>query len=168
MMQLCPFLFRSKPAIPELDFSGTIVTSNSEVPEFRHLRPGTPVFGSVGVGPHLKAGIGTLAEYIVVPAERVVRKPDNMSFEEAAGLGVAGCTAVPLIKRAGLKKGDSVLINGASGGIGTMVTQLARDAVGEDGRVVAVCSGKNVEFVKMLGADEVDKSIFFSPKICVL
>ena len=163
MMQLCPALFRSMPAIPELDFSGTIVAAGSAVPESRNLVAGTTVFGSVLVGPHLRAGAGALAEYVVVAAESVVRKPGNVSFEEAAGLSVAGSTALLLAEKAGLKRGDSVLINGASGGIGTMVVQMAREAVGQSGRVVAVCSGRNVELAEKLGADEVGKAIDINP-----
>jgi NADPH:quinone reductase-like Zn-dependent oxidoreductase len=60
-----------------------------------------------------------------------------------------------LIEKAQLKSGDAVLVNGASGGIGTLVVQMAKDIVGESGRVVAICSGRNVELVKGLGADEV-------------
>lgn len=85
----------------------------------------------------------------------MVRKPDNASFEQAAGLGVAGCTALLLVKKARLKRGDSVLVNGASGGIGTIVMQLVREVVGDSGRVVAVCSGRNLEMVGKLGANEV-------------
>jgi NADPH:quinone reductase-like Zn-dependent oxidoreductase len=158
MMQLCPMLFRTEPAIPELDFSGKIVAIGSEVPFSRGLSVGSPVFGSVPVRSHLRAGAGALAEYVVVGAETVVRKPENASFEEAAGLTVVGCTAVPLIQRANLKRGDSVLVNGASGGIGSMVVQLAKEAVGESGKVVAICSGRNLELVKSLGADEVSPS----------
>lgn len=60
-----------------------------------------------------------------------------------------------MIEKAQLKSGDAVLVNGASGGIGTLVVQMAKDIVGESGRVVAICSGRNVELVKGLGADEV-------------
>jgi len=155
MMQLCPFILRTSPAIPELDFSGTIVSVGPDVPASRNLEPGTPVFGSVLVGTHVRTGSGALAEYVAVEAGSVVRKPENASFEEAAGLGVAGSTAVALIEKAGLKEGESVLVNGASGGIGTMVVQLAKEAVGQSGKVVAICSGKNIEMVKKLGADEV-------------
>ena len=155
MMQFCPFIFRSKPAIPELDFAGTLIAVGADVPKDRNLAPGDAVFGSVTVRPHLNAGAGALAEYMVVAASSVVRKPDGMALQEAAGLGVCGCTALTLYDRAGLKAGDSVLINGASGGIGTMATQLARHAVGPSGRIVALCSGKNAKMVRSLGADEV-------------
>jgi reticulon-4-interacting protein 1, mitochondrial len=162
MMQLCPMFFRAKPAIPELDFSGEIVAIGSEVPVSRALSVGSPVFGSISIESHLRLGVGALAEYVIVTATNVVRKPENMSFEEAAGLAVVGCTAVPLIEGAKLGRGDSVLVNGASGGIGTMVVQLAKEAVGESGKVVAICSSRNLELVKSLGADEVS-----SFKCCV-
>jgi NADPH:quinone reductase-like Zn-dependent oxidoreductase len=117
------------------------------------------VFGSVLIGPHLKLAAGSLAEYVAVAATSVVRKPDRASFEEAAGLPVAGCVALTLIDAARLKAGDTILVNGASGGIGTIVVQLAKKLVGESGRVVAICSGRNVELVNSLGADEVKKQL---------
>ena len=155
MMQFCPFLFRSNPAIPELDFSGTLVAVGADVLKDRNLAPGDAIFGSVTVRPHLNAGIGALAEYVVVASSSVVRKPEGITLQEAAGLGVCGSTALMLYDRAGLKAEDSVLINGASCGIGTMITQLARHAVGPSGRIVALCSSRNAETVRSLGADEV-------------
>jgi NADPH:quinone reductase-like Zn-dependent oxidoreductase len=156
MMQLCPFIFRSKPVIPELDFSGTLVAAGSSALESGRLAIGDAVFGSVDVGSHVKAGSGALAEFVVVPAANVAKKPNsNATDAEAAGLCVAGCTAVELMEKAGLQNGNSVLVNGASGGIGTMIVQMARDAVGSNGRVVAICSAKNADMVKELGADEV-------------
>jgi NADPH:quinone reductase-like Zn-dependent oxidoreductase len=154
-MQLCPFIFRATPSIPELDFSGSIASLSPDVPLSRNLTLGTAVFGSVPISAHARFGSGAMAEYVVVPADHVVAKPENASFEDVAGLPVAGSTALAVIEKAGLNKGDMVLINGASGGIGSMVVQMVRDAVGESGRVVAICSGKNVEMVKQLGADEV-------------
>lgn len=155
-MQLCPFKFiRSRPSIPELDFSGMVLAIGSSVPSTRNLSPGALVFGSVPVHPHLTAGVGALAQYIVVEASSVVIKPSAISLEQAAGLGVSGCTALMLIARAELKAGDRVCVNGASGGIGTMVVQLAKNAVGSNGEVVAVCSGRNTELVKKCGADQV-------------
>jgi len=154
-MQLCPSVLRSKPSIPELDFSGMVVDVGSDVPASRELRAGVSVFGSVLVGSHISAGIGALAEYIALPATSVVRKPENVSLEEAAGFGVSGCTALVLMDSAKIQKGDKILINGASGGVGSIVVQFAKEAVGEEGKVVAICSGGNVEMVKELGADEV-------------
>ncbi|KAL2060676.1 hypothetical protein VTL71DRAFT_9317 [Oculimacula yallundae] len=155
MMQICPMIFRSKPAIPEMDFAGTIVQVGPSVPESRNLKSGTEVFGSVLVGAHIRRGKGALAEYVVVDAENVCLKPENLSFEGAAGLPVAGCTALALVDAAKLEEGMKVLINGASGGIGTLAVQMAKAAVGERGKVVAICSKANVELVKGLGADEV-------------
>jgi reticulon-4-interacting protein 1, mitochondrial len=156
MMQLCPFFFRANLAIPELDFSGTLVAAGSAALESGRLAIGDAVFGSVGAGKHIRAGSGSLAEFVVVPVAEVARKPGkHSSSAEAAGLGVAGCTGIALMEKAGLQNGNSVLVNGASGGIGSMVVQMARDAVGSTGRVVAICSGTNVEMVKELGADEV-------------
>lgn len=154
MMQLVPSFVRSQPCIPELDFSGTVVSAGAAVPGSRGLSPGTPVFGSVTVAAHMR-GTGALAEFIVLEETAVVRKPKNMRLEEAAGLAVAGCTALELVKNAKLKRGDSVFINGASGGIGTMVLQMVKDIVGESGKVVAACSGTKAELVTGLGADEV-------------
>lgn len=154
MMQLCPMAFRAKPAIPELDFAGYVVEVGPEVPKARDLAPGTPVFGTILVGPHVSAGVGALAEYVVVPANCVVRKPDSIDLGQAATLAVAGCAALSLLESAKLKKGDRVLINGASGGIGTMILQMARREVGKEGKIVAICSEKNLECVKGLGADE--------------
>ncbi|KAH7379791.1 zinc alcohol dehydrogenase [Cadophora sp. MPI-SDFR-AT-0126] len=155
MMQICPMMFRAKPAIPEMDFAGTVVQIGPNVAESRNLKAGAEVFGSVLVGSHIRAGKGSLAEFVVVSAENVCLKPENMSFEEAAGLPVAGCTALALVHAAKLQEGMKVLINGASGGIGSMAVQMAKVAVGKSGKIVAICSKPNVEMVKGLGADEV-------------
>jgi NADPH:quinone reductase-like Zn-dependent oxidoreductase len=154
-MQLIPTLFRTNPSIPETDFSGTTIKTGPKVPFSRALVPGTAVFGSIPIGEHVSSGKGVLAEYVVVPAERVCLKPDNVSFEQAAGLPIAGTTALSVLNLAKLKHGYKVLVNGASGGIGCMAVQMAKDVVGESGKVVAVCSGRNLEMVKGLGADEV-------------
>jgi NADPH:quinone reductase-like Zn-dependent oxidoreductase len=158
MLTLLPSYLLSKPTIPELDFSGTILSVGSSVrPE---LVPGTAVFGTVHASMKFKTGVGSLAEYVVVDHDACVKKPENCSWEEASGLGVAGCSAVELVDLAKLKEGDRVVVNGASGGIGGFVVQLAKLAVGESGKVVAICSGRNMKMVKELGADEVCKPLF--------
>ncbi|KAH7073463.1 chaperonin 10-like protein [Paraphoma chrysanthemicola] len=149
LLHLLPFLFRSSPAIPELDFSGVVQDAGSDVAE---IKVGDEVFGSILVGQHIRSTSGALAEYIVVERACVVKKPANITMSEAAGLGVAGSTALELIKAAKLKKGDAVLINGAAGGIGHLVVQMCMDKVGPSGRVVAICSRSNVGWVKELGA----------------
>jgi NADPH:quinone reductase-like Zn-dependent oxidoreductase len=158
MMQLTPFIFRHSPAIPELDFAGTVVATQSENPQ---LRPGTEVFGSISVSSHIRSGIGSLGEYIVVPISIVARKPSNATLESSAGLAVTGCTALLLIEKAGLETGNRVLVNGASGasgGVGWLVIQIAKHVVGESGKVVAICSERNHRVVKELGADEVNST----------
>ncbi|KAG4433027.1 hypothetical protein IFR05_011488 [Cadophora sp. M221] len=155
MMQICPMIFRAKPAIPEMDFSGTIIQLGPNVLESRNLKVGSEAFGSIVVGAHIGAGKGVLAEFVVVSAENVCLKPENISFEEAAGLSIAGCTALALVDAAKLEVGMKILINGASGGIGSMTVQMVRSVIGESGKIVAICSKANVELVKGLGADEV-------------
>jgi len=152
-MQLLPSLFRAPMCIPEMDLSGTVVACGSSVPRSLNLPAGTKVFGSVPVGQHAK-GSGALAEYVAVDPTSVVGV-DGVKGEEVAGLAIAGTTALELVKAASLKIGDSVLVNGASGGIGHLVVQMCKNIVGESGRVVAVCSTANVVWVKDLGADEV-------------
>jgi len=121
---------------------------------------GDEVFGSILVPEHIGGGHGTLAEYVVVQAANCVRKPTNAKLEEVAGLGVAGSTALVLMEAADLKSGDRVLINAASGGIGSLVVQLAKEKVGKGGVVVGVCSGRNRGMVEALGCDVVSSQMF--------
>lgn len=158
-MQLCPLWFRRKPCVPEMDFSGEIVSvGNSEtVPlllEDRGLYPGLQVFGSIPVVEHMK-GQGALSEYVVVDSECIVAAPQSIPLAEAAGLPIAGCTALSLLDAADLRKGQKVLINGAAGGIGSLITQMARHALGPESHIVAVSSQEKVALLKELGADEV-------------
>lgn len=158
IMNLVPFFFRTKPSIPEMDLAGTIIASSPTPtnPSSRNLQIGTRVFGNIPVGLHVNKGYGSLAEYVAVPSDCVCPIPEGMKVEEAAGLGITGCSALALMDRAkGLKAGDRVLINGASGGIGTLLVQMVKEKVGKEGEVVALCSGRNVDVVKGLGADEV-------------
>jgi NADPH:quinone reductase-like Zn-dependent oxidoreductase len=159
--RMVPMPFRTKPSIPDMDFSGTVVKTSKSVPVSRELVPGTAVFGTVPMSQHLMGGKGALAEYVVVPAENLVLKPGNVRFEEAAGLPVAGVTATSCMDLGRVKRGERVLVNGASGGIGSLVMQMAKDAVGDEGTVVGVCSGRNLEMVKGLGADEVSLFLYF-------
>lgn len=176
MLHFCPMFLRHSPAIPEMDFSGTIVAIGPEKEQRsgfvqeetdalidrvseRGLVLGAEVFGSVLVPEHIGGGHGSLAEYILVDSSCLVKRPLNAKMEEVAGLGVAGCTALVLVEKAELKRGDSVLVNGASGGIGTMVVQLVKRIVGDNGKVVGVCSEKNAESVRNLGTDEVSLNL---------
>ncbi len=125
-----------------VDFSGTVEAVGQDV---RRFKVGDAVFGGRG---------GALAEYVTVRESRaVVHKPENLSFEQAAALPIAAVTALQGLRDHGrLKSGQKVLINGASGGVGTFAIQLAKSIGAE---VTGVCSTRNVELVRSLGADHV-------------
>ena len=123
-----------------VDFAGTV---ESVGPKVTRLKPGDEVFGGRS---------GALAEYVSA-AKAVVSKPANMTLEEAATLPVAGLTALQGLRdKAQVKPGQQVLINGASGGVGIFTVQIAK-ALGTE--VTAVCSTRNVEQARSLGADHV-------------
>src|SRR5207237_7284783 len=123
------------------DVSGTVETVGSNVTEFK---PGDEVFG---------VRAGALAEYICVTASRaVVLKPGNVTFEQAASIPTALVALQGLRDTARVKARQKVLINGASGGVGTFAVQIAK-AMGAE--VTGVCSTHNVDLVKSLGADHV-------------
>jgi NADPH:quinone reductase-like Zn-dependent oxidoreductase len=123
------------------DFAGRIEAVGRDVTE---LQPGDEVFGTAA---------GSWAEYAAARPEKIARKPANVSFEEAAAAPVAGITALQALRDHGhVQSGQKVLINGASGGVGTYAVQLAK-AFGAD--VTAVCSPRNVEQARTLGADRV-------------
>ncbi len=123
------------------DVAGTVERVGAKVTRFG---PGDEVFGG---------GVGTFAEYAAAPEKRLALKPANLSFDEAAVLPVAGLTALQGIRdAAGVEEGHQVLINGASGGVGTFAVQIA-NALGA--AVTAVCSTRNVEQARSIGADHV-------------
>lgn len=124
-----------------VDFAGTVEAVGPNVTQFK---PGDAVFG---------ARTGAFAEYVSARQTMVVAKPETMSFEQAAAVPVAGLTALQAIRdKARIQRGQRVLINGASGGVGTFAVQIAK-ALGAN--VTGVCSTRNVEMVRSLGADEV-------------
>ncbi len=130
---------RPKVRLMGTDVAGVVEAVGKDV---EGLSVGDEVFGS---------GPGAYAEYVM--AKYVVRKPANVSFEEAAAVPIAGLTALQGLRDHGeLQSGQRVLVNGASGGVGTMAVQIAK-ALGAD--VTAVCSTRNVERVRELGADRV-------------
>ena len=124
------------------DISGVITRVGKKVTS---LKTGDEVYASIGVN-------GGCSEYVAVKADKVCRKPENFSFEEAAAVPTSGLVAMEGCEKAGIKPGASVLIYGASGGVGTFAVQIAK-AMG--GTVTAVCSSRNVEMAHTLGADEV-------------
>ncbi|HEY7307560.1 MAG TPA: NAD(P)-dependent alcohol dehydrogenase [Bryobacteraceae bacterium] len=136
-----PLDWRLKSPHPGVDVAGEIVSVGSAVTCFK---PGDKVFG---------VGRGSFAEYVRATESKVVAKPDNITFEEAASVPVAGLTALQGLRDKGsLAPGHKVLINGAAGGVGTFAVQMAK-AFGAE--VTGVCSTKNVEMVRSLGADVV-------------
>src|SRR5213078_1975908 len=125
-----------------VDYAGTIEAVGKNVTRFK---PGDEVFG---------ARDGALAEYVCGLADRgVVLKPANMTFEQAASVPVAAITALQGLRDKGrIQPGQKVLINGASGGVGTFAVQIAKSFGTE---VTAVCSTRNVDMVRSIGADQV-------------
>jgi NADPH:quinone reductase-like Zn-dependent oxidoreductase len=124
-----------------LDLAGVVAAVGGNVTRFK---PGDEVFG---------ASTGTLAEYVAVAEDGLVLKPANLSFEQAAAVPVAGLTALQGLRDKGrLQPGQQVLINGASGGVGTFAVQLAKSFGAE---VTGVCSTRNLDMVGSLGADQV-------------
>jgi NADPH:quinone reductase-like Zn-dependent oxidoreductase len=125
-----------------VDFAGTVEAVGKNVTQFK---PGDDVFGGKG---------GAFAEYVCRSAEGAVAlKPANLTFEEAASVNIAGITALQALRDKGkVQPGQKVLINGASGGVGTFAVQIAK-SFGAD--VTGVCSTRNVDLVRSLGADQV-------------
>lgn len=142
--------FRRNPTVG-LDFAGEVVQLGSSVAG-DGLVIGARVAGALNVL-SVAVGRGSLAEYVEVPASKVALVPARLALRDAAGaLGIAGQTAWLVLKEAGVRKGDRVLVNGASGGVGSVLVQVAK---AKGAVVYGVCSGGNAEFVKGLGADEV-------------
>ena len=125
-----------------VDFAGTVEAVGKNVTQFK---PGDSVFGGRG---------GAFAEYVCPRADRAVAiKPANITFEQAASVNIAGITALQALRDKGkVQPGQKVLINGASGGVGTFAVQIAK-SFGAD--VTGVCSTRNLDMVRSLGADHV-------------
>jgi NADPH:quinone reductase-like Zn-dependent oxidoreductase len=127
------------------DIAGTVESIGKNVTGFK---PGDEVFGSL-----INYGFGGLAEYVAVPENAVIKKPEQLSFTEASTLPVAGISALQALRNKGnISKGDKVLVVGSAGGVGTFAVQLAKHFGAE---VTAICSTRNVEQTFSLGAGEV-------------
>jgi NADPH:quinone reductase-like Zn-dependent oxidoreductase len=132
-----------RPKAPGLgaDLAGEVEAVGKDVTRFR---PGDAVFGE---------GAGSFAEYTCVPEGTLALKPANLSFEQAAAVPMAGVTALQGLRDSGkIQAGQKVLVLGASGGVGTFAVQIAKSYGAE---VTGVCSTKNVERVRSIGADHV-------------
>jgi len=137
-------LFNPKYTILGADIAGRVEAVGLNVQKFK---VGDEVFGDLS-----GAGWGGYAEYVSVREDILVHKPANITFEEAAATPMASVTALLGLKEGGIHQGQKVLINGASGGVGTFAVQIAK-AFGAE--VTAVCSTRNVELARSLGADHV-------------
>lgn len=148
-MRGSPYIMRLASGIgaPEtirlgVDFSGTVEAVGAKVTRFS---PGDEVFGGA---------TGAFAEYVTIADHRAIaHKPDNISFEQAGTVAIAAITALQALRDEGhLAEGQKVLINGASGGVGTFAVQIAKSFGAE---VTGVCSTRNVDMVRGIGADHV-------------
>src|SRR5438094_357135 len=128
-----------------VDYAGTVEAVGKNPAAAGQFKPGDEVFGG---------RTGALAQYICPRADRAIAlKPSNITFEQAASVGVAGITALQGLRDKGhVQAGQKVLINGASGGVGTFAVQIAKSLGAE---VTGVCSTRNIDLVKSLGADHV-------------
>ena len=151
-----PYVLRLKSGLrrPSHPVRGSDVAGVVEAvgPDVTDLRPGDEVLGSLWDST-IGSRAGTFAQYTVVPSSQLVAKPAGLSFAEAAASVMTGLTALTAMRDAGqVGPGTRVLINGASGGVGTMAVQIAKSLGAE---VTGVCSTRNVELVHSLGADHV-------------
>jgi NADPH:quinone reductase-like Zn-dependent oxidoreductase len=136
-----PLDWRMKRQRPGVDVAGQVAAVGGTVTQFK---PGDAVFGICK---------GAFAEYACAAEAKLVRKPESVSFDQVAAVPVAGLTALQGLRDKGhLQPGQKVLINGAAGGIGTFAVQIAKSF---GANVTGVCSTKNVELVRSLGADRV-------------
>jgi NADPH:quinone reductase-like Zn-dependent oxidoreductase len=137
-------LTKPKYPIPGGDIAGCVEAVGKDVTQFQ---PGDEVFGDLS-----GCGWGGYAEYVTVPEHALAQKPSNLSFEEAAAVPMAAVTALQALRDKGkIQQGQKVLINGASGGVGTFAVQIAKSF---GAGVTAVCSTRNVNIARSIGADQ--------------
>jgi NADPH:quinone reductase-like Zn-dependent oxidoreductase len=141
VMRLATGLLKPKNPVPGTDVAGTVEAVGKDV---KHLRPGDEVFGWAA---------GAFAEYAHADENQFVKKPADLTFEQASAIGVSASTALQLLRDDGkVRPGQKVLINGASGGVGTFAVQIAK-AFGAE--VTGVSSTGNLDLVSSIGADHV-------------
>ncbi|WP_224760601.1 NAD(P)-dependent alcohol dehydrogenase [Salinibacterium sp. ZJ450] len=137
-------VFRPRTPVLGMDAAGVVAAVGEKVTRFR---PGDEIIAMLG------GKFGGHAEYVLIPEDgAITAKPGNMSFDEAVTLVFGGITARGFLNQVTIKPGDTVLVNGASGAVGTAMVQLVKQ-LGAD--VTGVCSAANAELVKSLGADRV-------------
>ncbi|MEU7168763.1 NADP-dependent oxidoreductase [Streptomyces morookaense] len=135
------------PVVPGWDMAGVVVATGPDVPEFAE---GDEVMGYVRED---FLSRGTFAEYVAAPVRTLARKPANLTFEEAAGIPLAGLTAYQsLVKALRVRPGETVLIHAAAGGVGSMAVQIARHL---GARVIGTAGARNHDYLHTLGAEPV-------------
>jgi len=151
LLRADPFLVRFMYGLlkPKYKILGSDVAGRVEAVgrNVTHFQPGDEVFGDLSL-----SGFGAFAEYVTAPEQALALKPTNLTFEEAAAVPVSAVTALLGLREGKIQAGQKVLINGASGGVGTFAVQIAK-AFGAE--VTAVCSTGKVELVRSLGAHHV-------------
>lgn len=143
---LDPLMDLQFPAIPGWDVAGVVESTGIDAP---HFKPGDEV---IAYGRKDYVHGGSFAEYIALPERLLARKPESLDWNESAGLPLAGLTAFQVLKRLELAAGETVLIHGGSGGVGSLGIQIAK-ALGA--KVIATASEKNHDFLRSLGAEPV-------------
>lgn len=144
MMRFVYGLLKPKYKILGADVAGRVDAVGRNVTQFR---PGDEVFGDLSL-----SGFGAYAEYVAVPDTALALKPKRLTFEQSAAVPVSAVTALQGLRAGNIQAGQTVLINGASGGVGTYAVQIAK-ALGAE--VTAVCSTGNVAMARSIGADHV-------------
>jgi NADPH:quinone reductase-like Zn-dependent oxidoreductase len=132
------------PSTIGFDVSGVVVDKGADVNNFEI---GDEIYSRVP-----QEQMGTVAEFVTINSDKVAKKPENISFEEASGLPLTGLTAIQALEKAGIKKDDRILIHAGSGGVGSLAIQYAK---AKGAIVYTTTSSKNVDWVKALGADRV-------------
>lgn len=144
-MRLMMGVRRPRTPIRGQDLAGVVEAVGPGVTSWR---PGDEIFGEADLG----QGSGTLAEYATAPAAALAPKPATLTWDQAGAIPMVGLTALHAMRAASVGPGQRVLVNGASGGVGHLAVQLAK---ARGAHVTAVCSGRNVEMLRGLGADRV-------------
>lgn len=151
LMKVLPKLPFTGSWIPEIELSGEVVAAGQGAPaELRD--PGTHVVAFQNIPSAVVMGRGVLAEYVRLPGSQVTRIDHAIDMASASGICCSGSTALKMIRTAGLREGQTVLINGASGSVGSVLVQLCKL---RGVKVIGVASGRNEAMVRGLGVDEV-------------
>ncbi|PWY95991.1 NAD(P)-binding protein [Aspergillus sclerotioniger CBS 115572] len=150
LIRMMPSIPLAGPWIPEIELSGEVVAAGGGAPS--ELRdPGTPVVAFQNKFSTIIMGHGTLSEYIRLPGCQVTRIDAAVDKAAASGINGSGSTALEMIRTGGVREGHTVLVNGASGSVGSLLVQLCRI---RGAKVVGVASGANEAMVRDLGVDE--------------